>query len=595
MVSSIIYLQAFEMCAINFIYSPLDAADQLKEKIILMSQVTQYRGPDKTSIYSGINFCLGFNRLEITGGPEAGQPIIDPDTDMVLICNGEIYNHQELKNRFFPKAHFRGTSDCEIILHLYKKFGSRSFQNLEGQYAFVLVNRRKNEIIFGRDPFGISPLYYYQHNGRLIISSEIKGIFRSGFSGSPKLDPLGIAQSRFFYGPIPSRTTFKNVHQLPPGYAATYSGHNDSLVIYQANDVFMMLRGLDANHESPAEDLYEVLEQSVRNRLQGDFVPGLYLSGGIDSSIVAYLVNKLSQYKPIAFSLSFDEQQYDESYYQKLVAKAFDIPLVQVHAALEDILSRIQDAIWHVEGPLIRSAPIPLLILSAAARERGVKYVLCGEGADEVFAGYPVFEKHKASFEDKWASDKSALQLFKNSIKDQIYDSYNKLASLNFSARRSQNNQIKEMQTKLSQYLLVQQGDRVSMANSVEQRFPFLDSNVVRLGFGLDQKELYDQYGGKAILRKTFRDVIPSKVLTRKKQGYLTPDVRITQAILASQELQDYLSPAAIEEAEIFNVSEVQQVIEGSQRGRLNEERARTIIFALTTQLLHHSFKGIAK
>ena len=302
-----LYRQVLEMCAINFIYSPFDAKTQLRERVNLMLQITQHRGPDKTSIYSGANFCLGFNRLEITGGPDARQPIVDPDTGLVLICNGEIYNHQELRNRFFAHEEFEGTSDCEIITHLYKKFGIHGIQYLEGQYAFVLVDQGDEKVFFGRDPFGINPLYYCERKGRLVISSEVKGILKSGFIDDPELDSLGIAQSRFFYGPIPPRTVFREVYQLPPGHAATYDGQGNVLAVHQINDALTLLQNLEAKDANLTDDLYKVLAKSVKYRLQGDFVPGLYLSGGIDSAIIAYLVNKLSKDKPIAFSLSFDE------------------------------------------------------------------------------------------------------------------------------------------------------------------------------------------------------------------------------------------------------------------------------------------------
>ncbi|MBI3093018.1 MAG: asparagine synthase (glutamine-hydrolyzing), partial [Candidatus Levybacteria bacterium] len=455
-----------------------------------MVNITVHRGPDTTVSIINKKYGIGFNRLKIVGGNKGQQPIYDKGNKIYLICNGEIFNHIELRKRYCRKEEFLTESDVEIILHLYKKFDKRCIEYLEGQFAFLLYDTLKNVILIGRDRFGINPLFYSFCQESFIVASEIKAILSTKLINNVFLDTQGIAESMFFYGAIPPRTCFTNIFQLPPGYFGVYDIKNKNFFTksyFNLKENKNKIKTIRVGREK----LQELLIKSVQKRLQGKYTPGVYLSGGLDSSVIGYLVNKLTSGNTKFFSISFKNHIYDESLYQKKLAGVLKITLRQIRIDFDDIVSNFEECIFHVETPLIRTAPVPMLLLSKMVRKENIKFVFCGEGADEMFAGYPVFMKGKSSFEDKWIILKNFLPLFKGKeIRNSIERTYKKLSQINKKESLLTQCRKKEIETKLSQYLLVNQGDRMSMANGVEQRFPFLDSEVVKYAFSLHDRLL---------------------------------------------------------------------------------------------------------
>lgn len=577
------------MCSINFVYQELGEKRKLEAVMAGMVHATKYRGPDSSKIYADDKFGLGVNRLEIIGGPDGQQPIVNHNKSVFLLCNGEIFNYKVLKQKYFQKKDFTTTSDCEVILHLYEKFGENCVEYIEGQFAFVIFDLRRNQIFTARDPYGINPLFYYYDNKSVVIASEIKSIFASTLAETPTLDPYGIAETFFFYGAIPPRTCFQDIKQLPPGHVGIY---DISAKIFNTKSYRKI--GNDSslkqiNGEEARQKLRNLLSDSVKTRLQGGSVPGVYVSGGIDSAIIASYVNELSEKKPVAFGISFSDQKFDEGVYQELVAKTFEIPLIQIKVSTEDIIENIIDCIRHAETPLIRTAPVPMYLLSRAVSNEKIKFVLCGEGADELFCGYPVFLRGKASFEDKWADNKKYLNWFNNEIRLHIENCYKDLTCEQKPSTNT-NLRLKEINTKLSQYLLTNQGDRMSMAHGVEQRFPYLDSRVSNFAFALDNDNLFDRDGGKAIIRNAFKDVLSKTIVERKKQGYLAPDVSVVSHIIQTDYHGDCFEEGVANNVGIFEFKKISQLIKQFyQHGELGEGDARMLFFVLTTHLLHQN------
>jgi len=201
------------MCSINLIYGPLSSSTTLKSSIKKMAQETTHRGPDSTNYIRDKNLVLAINRLQIVGGLKGQQPILDEKRNLILMCNGEIFNYKELKTKYLKFHRFTTTSDVEVILHMYEEFGEKCINYLEGQFAFALYNKSKQQIIIARDQYGILPLFYSIHNDFFIASSEIKAIVKSDIFKNIEFDEMGLAETILFYGPIRPRTTFKNINQ----------------------------------------------------------------------------------------------------------------------------------------------------------------------------------------------------------------------------------------------------------------------------------------------------------------------------------------------------------------------------------------------
>lgn len=573
------------MCSINFIYNNNANAEKLNEEIQNMASATKYRGPDDTQCVIKDKCALSFNLLDIIGG---SQPIHDKTKNLILICNGEIFNHAELKNSYFSNDKFLTKSDVEIILHLYKKMGVNCLKYLEGQFSFLLFDLNAKKILIARDRFGINPLFYHKQDGVFIVSSEIKSILAANIIKNLRLNKTAVAQNMFFYGALLPHTCFFDIFQLPPASFGIYDIQTETISIKPYYN--LKTKGSKKNKNQLEKELKQILAESVKKRLQGNSIPGVYLSGGLDSSIIAYLMSRLSK-KTKLFSIAFKNPQFDESKYQLLLAKTLHLKLKQILISISDISDNVSKSIYHAETPLIRTAPIPMMLLSKMVRNERVKFVLCGEGADELFAGYPVFLKGKSSFQDKWPVIKNFINIFNDdSIKDNILQEYKKM-----NKKQSKNYLVdsrkKEISTKLSQYLLSNQGDRMSMANGVEQRFPFLDTDVVNFAFSLNKKHLIYKKEGKLILKQTFKNEIPDKIANRKKQGYIAPDIEVIKHMLKQKDNIDLLSFTYLQKTNIFDYKIVKKLTKKVlQDNILKEFEANALLFILSTQILYKIF-----
>jgi asparagine synthase (glutamine-hydrolysing) len=323
----------------------------------------------------------------------------------------------------------------------------------------------------------------------------------------------------------------------------------------------------------------------------GGFGVGVYAGGGVDSSIVAYYTKKFSRKDVLLFSLTFSDPEYDESYYQKIISSYLNLPLISVHIDTEKIFKNLKRGVYYCETPLIRTAPVPLILLSKKVKEAGVKFVLCGEGADELFAGYPVFLKKKSSIEDKWRDNFSYIGLFQDrTVRGHVRATYKLLLRKKPDRGIDRLRKI-EMSTKLSGYLLSSQGDRVSMASGVEQRFSYLDTSIMKLAFEVGVNFLMDQREGKIVLKRIAQSILPEEITNRRKQGYLTPDIAVALRLLKERNYQTLLSEEVIKNVGIFNSEEVRKVRERFMSAKPKDLKdARILIFIATTHLLDGVF-----
>lgn len=583
------------MCAILGVFTSTSLNPDVKSRFKMALSLTSHRGPDSSNELFLENAFLGFNRLSIVGAKNGYQPFSNEDSTIFLLCNGEIYNYVKLRKELKGTHNFITDSDCEIILHLYEEDPENFTSRLRGQFSFMIFDKNKNQLTFGRDRFGINPLYYSVGKSKVFVASEVKSLLALDKSISESLDPLGLKETLYLYGPTPPRTCFKNVSQVEPGHVITFDliSHR----IEKNKQYWNIPKEDDRNLDKVEKQFCKLLKRAVKKRLQGDKSnPGIYLSGGLDSASVATLLVNLKK-SPLCFSIEFLDKKFDESKYQKLVADSLRLSLFSVVG--ERVFdSDLHQAIWHIEHPLIRTAPISMYSLSQLASGHDCKYVCCGEGADEILLGYPVFARNLCSIEDKISEYSELEKLFKHReitgkklVYDQITDSAKKF---NIPSNSIRNKQLVEIQTKLSRYLLVQQGDRLSMSHGIEQRFPFLDEDLIDFIFSLPIDWFEKHCMNKQLLRTYISDFLPKSICSRKKQGYLAPMGKQLYDSSCFSELVKLTKTSKFVDiiGNYYEPSKVEKLIQGFKKKTLSDVDAIGILFVISTYILHDQFFG---
>jgi asparagine synthase (glutamine-hydrolysing) len=523
--------------------------DLLANTMRRMVDAIAHRGPDQQGVCLRDDGGVGVVRLAIVGGLDGMQPFADQEGSIIAACNGEIYNHAQLRELMESHGHvLRTGSDCEVLLHLYEVYGDSFVDRLCGQFALIVWDQVNRRVLVARDRFGICPLFYAMLPDRLLVASEIKAIFR-GIASQPHLDVLGLAETALLYAPVPPRTCFVGVSQVLPASSCVFQLDRWRVTerrywewpLPSARDAAMGGTLTTDEVQGHADNTRELLALAVTRRLQGDVGFGVYLSGGVDSATICALTKRVTRRKFSTFSISFPDSRFDESRHQRVVADYIHAAHQTITVTNEQIRAALAAAVRHAEVPLFRTAPIPMYLLSGLVHATGTKYVLTGEGADELFCGYPIFDENTwdedspdyprifASHVSRWQRTQRLLDLFAPqfdpaALRDACLDELAAFLELGYTLSRLARAQQVEMATKLSGYLLAAQGDRVAMAHAVEQRFPFLDENVVAYVLSMPETMRHPSSGNKAILRRAAMGLLPESILTRPKQGYLAPD-----------------------------------------------------------------------
>lgn len=365
--------------------------------IDLMTHVLEHRGPDATGYFKDEHIHLGSARLSIMDVAHGSQPMFNEDQSIVTVMNGEIYNFKSLRKELTMKGHkFRTKSDTEVLVHLYEEYGCDLVHKIKGQFAFILYDKQKHDVFIARDRFGICPLYYAIINEVLYVSSEIKAFAQlNWFNGNP--DILGLVQSLQYWTTISTRTVFEQVKSLPKAHFLVAKRPNQlhleryhALSDYQED---LKITSIDALKEMMRYNIKE----AVKKRLVTDasVKVGAYVSGGLDSTIIARLVDDIGiQDFTTFFSLTFQDTPYDESRYQKKESiKGLDCHHIQLDVTNKHIVDTLPKVLHHTEVPLYKTGPIPMYLLSKEVHTNKRKVILSGEGADEIFYGYDVFKE----------------------------------------------------------------------------------------------------------------------------------------------------------------------------------------------------------
>jgi asparagine synthase (glutamine-hydrolysing) len=629
------------MCGVAGIVRP-HASEMVDEQALLrMVGAIRHRGPDGFGLALGAGAGLVAARLAIFDLVRGWQPYETAPSGNILVYNGEVYNHPELRADLNAKGEaFATTCDTEVVLRLLEREGVASLDRLNGQFAFAWWQAARRRLTLVRDRFGVRPLHYaLLDDGSLVFGSEAKALFASGeVRAAP--DFAGIDEVFTLWGPRAPRTTFRGVSQVPPG----------GVVVWERGRVIEERRWWSPEYhlgEERDEDLDELLRDSVRLRLRADVPVGTYLSGGLDSSLITALAQAETDHELRTFSIAFKDPRYDERSHQLEVARAIGTRHHVVEAGPGEIADAFPEVIRHVEMPLVRTAPVPLFLLAREVRAQQITVVASGEGADELFWGYELFKEvvlrelskrepeHAAELLEQlyaylgpaaarrgpaWrrflletgrdddqlgshltrAKATAAVKAFyrpeitvetgRNTSLDRLRaelpPAFERWSRLERAAWL-------ELATLLEPYLLSAQGDRVAMAHGVEGRFPFLDHRVFAYSTRLPEKKKLHGMREKVALREVAAKVLPPQIAERGKQPYRAPEIAPFFAPDAPQWVEEALSASALRETGIWDKQHVAGLLRRCRTGRATGMReSMALVGILSTQLWHQEFVG---
>ncbi|SHJ71385.1 asparagine synthase (glutamine-hydrolyzing) [Aquimarina spongiae] len=560
-----------------------------------MNKKLIHRGPDDQDTLLFDNVALGFTRLSIIGLSNGMQPLYNEDRSLILICNGEVFNYIELREELISKGHkFSTDSDIEVIIHLYEDHGTDFLNKLNGQFAFALYDTKTKSLFCGRDQMGIIPFYYTYVNNTFVFGSEIKAIIEHPLV-KKEVDLTGLDQVFTFAGLISPRTMFKGIHSLENGHFLVVNNKGEIKkqeywdLIYPEGEV--VLNGKSEDYY--LKELEGLFESSINLRLRADVPSGFYVSGGLDSSMIAMKVNQLvPEVKKKAFSIDFIDSLHSESNYQKIVAEQSNSNLNQKVFLYDDISDRLRESIYYSECPIKETYNTASMSLSENVRANGLKVILSGEGADEFFAGYvgyrfdkmrqlnlidnPATPEERALRKKLWGNDSFFYErnfLEFEEEKRQLYSkdinaSFSEINCLNYpiiNKERIRNRDIVntrayvDYKIRLVDHLVSDHGDRMAMANSVEVRYPFLDKNLVEFSAQVPSELKLKDFTEKYILRKMGSKFVPKSIIEREKFHFIAPGspYLIQQNI---EYIQDLLSYDVIKKQGVFNPDEIERL-----------------------------------
>ncbi len=559
-----------------------------------MTEKIRHRGPDGRNYFLGENIALGFTRLSIIDLEGGMQPIYNEDDSLIMICNGEIFNYIELRQELEGRGHtFKTGTDVEVIIHLYEEKGLEFLNQLNGQFAFAIYDFRQHRLFCARDHFGIIPFFYTTIDGVFVFASEIKAILEHP-QVEIELDLVGLDQIFSFPALIGSRTMFKNIHGLENGHylMARDSDHIKSVEYWDLvyPEIGHIAFREDENYY--IEGLAELIGQSVRLRLRADVPVGFYISGGLDSSIVAAKVRELTPHiKRYSFSVDFEEKDKSEVRYQRIMADFIQSHHFEKLFLFADISRRLRRVVYHAEYPLKETYNTASLALSESARARNIKVVLVGEGADEWFAGYPGYKfdrfrqmrnrclsqeslRERKINGEIWGDEnlyfeinQGEMQKIKKALYsdhlNELYGEFDCLKHGVVNKERLANRDILHKRSyldyklRLVSHLIADHGDRMAYANSVEARYPFLDKNLVEFAAGIPPGLKLKEYEEKYILKRVARDMIPAEIIRREKFAFHAPgspyllkrDIEYIHDLLSFETIkrQGYFNPHTVE------------------------------------------------
>ncbi len=524
-----------------------------------MNGVQHHRGPDAGAVH--VDGALGFahRRLSIIDLKNGAQPMVSADGRYCLVYNGEIYNHRDLREEL-ESAGQRFTTHCdtEVILSAYQVWGRACVERLNGIFAFAIWDREDRRLFLARDHLGIKPLYYAETPEGLVFASEAKALFESNLL-SPRLNAAAVPEYLVFRDVAGDRTLFQGVQRLPPGHRAEY--RDDRLTVEAFwNPIDVLERGLPSGAEGKAE-VSALLSDAVRGQLMSDVPLGTFCSGGVDSSLVTALA-ALEMNEPVnTFSVGFDDPTYDESSYARMVSDRYGTLHHELRLDEREYVDLLPRLTWHNDEPLNFANSVHIYAISALARQH-VTVVLTGEGADELFGGYPRYAiarlQRALSALPAWLhgsmgralcrlperrlrklglamTDRQTMPVFFNPapvareyLHDTNFEFLAEHAPYRYECYRRTGAYsgllaaaLMDQQTYLVSILNRQ--DKMSMAASIESRVPILDYRLVELANRLPDRAKQSVTATKQLLKEIAKEYLPEPLIYRRKSGFGVP------------------------------------------------------------------------
>lgn len=563
------------------------------EKFHHTLKAMQHRGPDDSGIYSDNFIVLGHNRLSIIDLSKHGkQPMSDCDGNIWITFNGEIYNYLELRKDIEKLGYrFKSNTDTEVIIYLYKHYGLEFVNKLRGMFAIGIWDKLNERLILCRDRFGKKPLYYSFYKDSFIFASEIKAI-KFFINEMLDINKEALLQYLSFLAPLPPNTMFENIHKIQAGHMLIF--HSGNITISEYYDPIKNLPPLLNDTDEVLESIEEYLKRSVYYRLVSDVEVGSYLSGGVDSSMISALYSNLATRPINTFSVGYTEhKQYDELYFAKRVAEHIHANYHETIMSKDDFINNIDSVVYHLDEPINDPACVPTYILSKLVREHDIKVCLSGEGGDEIFFGYdryydflkyydlqksldvsqkafilsyllsnfsiskeweyfnrtvnddPIFRTIGENFTD----NQKRLMLNSDVFKDVTVDS--SLTYINEYKKAFDDSKLQHPSCWFSYIdlkiwipeVIMMKLDKMSMANSVELRTPFLDHELVELLLSISP-EIRIGMENKNLLKKIAIRYLPQEIVHRRKKGFSSPFM---------EWISEYYGTEVLKELKCFN------------------------------------------
>ena len=574
-----------------------------KKKIIKdMADMIKHRGPDSDGYFCDENVALGFRRLSIIDLNNGSQPIYNEDNTKVIVFNGEIYNYEELKTELLKCGHiFKTETDTEVLLHGYEEYREELLPKLRGMFAFVIYDTNSKELFAARDFYGIKPFYYYKNDDELLFSSEIKSFLaHPNFKKELNLEMLE-SYLTFQYS-VGEDTFFKNVYKLRPGHYLKYK--DGSLEIKKYYEL-----KFDEDNTKTLEEwekgIREHLDDSIKAHKISDVEVGSFLSSGVDSSLIATLSNVDK-----TFTVGFENKQYSEIDYAKDLSKKINTKNINKIITKKEYFDKISDIMYYMDEPLADPSCIALYFVANIASQN-VKVALSGEGADEIFGGYNIYAepytwawyykipypirkligscasifKHKRGInflirrgqklEDRYVGN---AFIFNNKEVKKIlsYKPYKK-GYQEFTKEYYDKVKDKDDVTKM-QYIdfnfwligdILLKADKMSMANSLEVRVPYLDRIVIDYARHIPTKYKVDKNTTKKCFRRVASEVLEDKVSSKKKLGFPVP----IRNWIKEDDIYNKIKSRFLEAGEFFNTREIVKLLDDHRNNKYDNSR----------------------
>ena len=606
--------------------------------------IISHRGPDGNGFYENKKLFLGHTRLSIQDLSENGQqPMFSEDGNYVIIFNGEIYNHWEIRKELEKEFNFRSTSDTETVLNSYIKYGNKFVEKLNGIFALAIFNISENTLFIARDQFGVKPLYVYSDDEKYLFSSEIKSFLQ--FDINKELNPVAFQQYLSLLWASNSLTPMKNVKKVSPGSYIEINLNNEKTNPLETKYYTIPFNGkyIKNSLNEVINTLDDKLTKAVERQLLSDVPVGFFLSGGLDSSLILAIAKKLRPNERFeCFTVDVGQNKIDEMgadlHYAQLVAKQLDVNL-NIIKIDDNVFDEFDKIIWHLDEPQADAAPLNVLKICEAARKKGIKVMLGGTGGDDVFSGYrrhqalnyekyfkiipfpvkrfiktitknlpvsnPTVRRIKKVSENlnktsidrmigyfNWMEDDTVIQLFKPEIRKTLKQTNSKeffkeyLKEIPKEKNILNQNLYLELKTFLMDHNL-NYTDKVSMSTGVEVRVPFLDLELVNFSTQISPKLKMKGNEAKYILKKVAERYISNDIIYRKKTGFGAP-VREWVTSKFEDRISKALSKENIEKIGLFEFEKVEKLIKDNKLGTI--DASYTILSLLAIQSWYNQF-----